>query len=57
MSNIHSVVSNVPELFDQRKFDAFLNCEPLDQSTFEEKMRLGPLPKVYTRITMRTNAY
>ncbi|CRG87977.1 N-alpha-acetyltransferase 25, NatB auxiliary subunit [Talaromyces islandicus] len=46
------LVSDVPELFDQRKFDAFLNCELLDQSTFEENIRLGPLPeKTWMRYT------
>lgn len=33
-------------LFDQRTFDAFMNCESLSQPTFEERMRLGPLPRV-----------
>jgi N-terminal acetyltransferase B complex non-catalytic subunit len=31
---------------DKRTFDAFMNCEPLDEPSFEEKLRLGPLPKV-----------
>lgn len=33
-------------LCDQRTFDAFMNCESLSQPTFEERMRLGPLPRV-----------
>lgn len=31
---------------DQRVFDAFMNCEAPGQTTFEERVRLGPLPKV-----------
>ncbi|KAH2468832.1 hypothetical protein KXW63_008960 [Aspergillus fumigatus] len=30
---------------DQRVFDAFMNCEAPGQTTFEERVRLGPLPK------------
>ncbi|PKX93059.1 MDM20/NAA25 family protein [Aspergillus novofumigatus IBT 16806] len=30
---------------DQRVFDAFMNCEAPGQATFEERVRLGPLPK------------
>ena len=33
-------------LFDQRSFDAFMNCEPPAHPTFEQRMRLGPLPRV-----------
>jgi len=33
-------------MYDQRKFDAFMNCEAPGKPTFEERMRLGPLPRV-----------
>lgn len=33
-------------MYDQRKFDAFMNCEAPGKPTFEERMRLGPLPQV-----------
>ncbi|KAL3481650.1 N-acetyltransferase B complex non catalytic subunit-domain-containing protein [Aspergillus californicus] len=32
-------------LIDQRIFDAFMNCEAPGQPTFEQLMRLGPLPQ------------
>ncbi|KAL4944916.1 hypothetical protein BDV06DRAFT_186114 [Aspergillus oleicola] len=32
-------------LVDQRTFDAFANCEAPSQPTFEQLIRLGPLPK------------
>ncbi|KAL4809004.1 N-acetyltransferase B complex non catalytic subunit-domain-containing protein [Aspergillus unguis] len=32
-------------LIDQRTFDAFMNCEAPGQPTFEELMRVGPLPQ------------
>ncbi|KAL2838147.1 N-acetyltransferase B complex non catalytic subunit-domain-containing protein [Aspergillus pseudodeflectus] len=32
-------------LIDQRTFDAFMNCEAPSQPTFEELVRLGPLPQ------------
>lgn len=31
---------------DKRNFDGFMNCEPPGQPTFEEHVRLGPLPGV-----------
>ncbi|KAH8693616.1 putative cytoskeleton organization protein [Talaromyces proteolyticus] len=45
VNRYHDIVSEIPELLDQRAFDAFMNCEPLGKPTFEEKVRLGPLPK------------
>ncbi|KAL4921271.1 N-acetyltransferase B complex non catalytic subunit-domain-containing protein [Aspergillus aurantiobrunneus] len=32
-------------LVDQRTFDAFMNCEAPGQPTFEQLMRVGPLPQ------------
>ncbi|KAL4906508.1 hypothetical protein BDW74DRAFT_133702 [Aspergillus multicolor] len=32
-------------LVDQRTFDAFMNCEAPGQATFEQLMRVGPLPQ------------
>ncbi|KAL5342593.1 N-acetyltransferase B complex non catalytic subunit-domain-containing protein [Aspergillus crustosus] len=32
-------------LIDQRQFDAFMNCETPGQPTFEQLVRLGPLPQ------------
>ncbi|KAL4878518.1 N-acetyltransferase B complex non catalytic subunit-domain-containing protein [Aspergillus karnatakaensis] len=32
-------------LIDQRRFDAFMNCEAPGQPTFEQLVRVGPLPK------------
>ncbi|KAL2007064.1 hypothetical protein VTN00DRAFT_8502 [Thermoascus crustaceus] len=32
-------------VIDQRTFDGFINCEAPGAPTFEERMRLGPLPK------------
>jgi N-terminal acetyltransferase B complex non-catalytic subunit len=40
------LASNQSEPVDKRTFDAFMNCEPLGAPSFEEKLRLGPLPKV-----------
>lgn len=36
------------ESVDKRTFDAFVNCEPLGSPSLEEKLRLGPLPKVHS---------
>ena len=33
-------------MLDQREFTAFMNCEPQGTPKFEERMRVGPLPKV-----------
>lgn len=33
-------------LLDQREFEAFMNCEPTGVPKFEERIRVGPLPKV-----------
>lgn len=41
----HAAQDEAP-LSDQRTFDAFMNCESLSQPTFEERIRLGPLPRV-----------
>ncbi|GAB1191620.1 hypothetical protein APSETT444_000800 [Aspergillus pseudonomiae] len=41
----HSTARDPSPLADQRVFDAFMNCEPTNQPTFEERMRLGPLPR------------
>ena len=42
----YSTARDSSPLTDQRVFDAFMNCEPTNQPTFEERMRLGPLPRV-----------
>lgn len=38
-------------MYDQRKFDAFMNCEAPGKPTFEERMRLGPLPQVAPQVS------
>ncbi|KAF7592889.1 hypothetical protein BBP40_012301 [Aspergillus hancockii] len=45
MSRHEEVARDPSPLADQRMFDAFMNCEPSNQPTFEERMRLGPLPQ------------
>lgn len=35
-------------LADQRDFSAFMNCEAPGKLTVEERVRLGPLPRVST---------
>lgn len=44
---MNPIAQDESTLFDQRSFDAFMNCEPLAHPTFEQRMRLGPLPRVY----------
>uniref|UniRef100_A0A093V0Q6 N-alpha-acetyltransferase 25, NatB auxiliary subunit n=1 Tax=Talaromyces marneffei PM1 TaxID=1077442 RepID=A0A093V0Q6_TALMA len=44
-SRFDDIISDQSELVDKRTFDAFMNCEPLEAPSFEEKLRLGPLPK------------
>lgn len=43
---IRPVAHNESPLLDQREFIAFMNCEPPGTPKFEERMRVGPLPKV-----------
>ncbi|KAE8394582.1 N-acetyltransferase B complex non catalytic subunit-domain-containing protein [Aspergillus alliaceus] len=45
MNRYEEVARDSSPLSDQRVFDAFMNCEPDNQPTFEERMRLGPLPR------------
>ncbi|KAE8351475.1 N-acetyltransferase B complex non catalytic subunit-domain-containing protein [Aspergillus coremiiformis] len=45
MGRYEEVARDSSPLTDQRAFDAFMNCEPAGQPTFEERMRLGPLPQ------------
>ncbi|BCR92013.1 MDM20/NAA25 family protein [Aspergillus chevalieri] len=39
------IANDESPMYDQRKFDAFMNCEAPGKPTFEERMRLGPLPR------------
>lgn len=43
---IHPIARDTSSLVDQRTFDAFMNCEAPGQPTFEQLMRVGPLPQV-----------
>ncbi|KAE8148562.1 N-acetyltransferase B complex non catalytic subunit-domain-containing protein [Aspergillus avenaceus] len=45
MGRHEQVARDTSPLIDQRMYDAFMNCEHPDQPTFEERMRLGPLPR------------
>ncbi|KAB8199981.1 N-acetyltransferase B complex non catalytic subunit-domain-containing protein [Aspergillus parasiticus] len=45
MGRYDEVAMDPSPVTDQRVFDAFMNCEPTNQPTFEERMRLGPLPR------------
>ncbi|KNG84116.1 cytoskeleton organization protein (Dec1) [Aspergillus nomiae NRRL 13137] len=45
MGRYDEIARDPSPLADQRVFDAFMNCEPTNQPTFEERMRLGPLPR------------
>ncbi|KAJ5812172.1 N-acetyltransferase B complex non catalytic subunit-domain-containing protein [Penicillium riverlandense] len=44
MSRYDDLAKDSSPVLDQRKFDAFMNCEAPGKPTFEERMRLGPLP-------------
>ncbi|KAL5003894.1 N-acetyltransferase B complex non catalytic subunit-domain-containing protein [Aspergillus recurvatus] len=39
------IARDTSPLVDQRTFDAFMNCEAPGQPTFEQLMRVGPLPQ------------
>ncbi|OJJ44687.1 hypothetical protein ASPZODRAFT_134775 [Penicilliopsis zonata CBS 506.65] len=45
MSRYDELAKEDTPLVDQRQFDAFMNCEVPNTTTFEELMRLGPLPR------------
>ncbi|KKK20685.1 hypothetical protein ARAM_000334 [Aspergillus rambellii] len=45
MGRYDQIARDPSALVDQRSFDAFMNCEAPNQPTFEELMRLGPLPR------------
>ncbi|KAL2867944.1 MDM20/NAA25 family protein [Aspergillus lucknowensis] len=45
MSRYDDLAGDSSPLIDQRTFDAFMNCEAPGQHTFEELVRLGPLPQ------------
>ncbi|PYH93734.1 putative cytoskeleton organization protein [Aspergillus ellipticus CBS 707.79] len=45
MGRYEEMARDSTPLVDQRIFDAFMNCEAPGQPTFEERMRLGPLPR------------
>ena len=42
-------VTETAPTVDQRNFDGFMNCEPLGKPSFEEHVRLGPMPRVRSR--------
>ncbi|RAL08991.1 MDM20/NAA25 family protein [Aspergillus homomorphus CBS 101889] len=44
MGRFEEMARDESPLIDQRVFDAFMNCEAPGKPTFEERMRLGPLP-------------
>ncbi|KAL4890899.1 N-acetyltransferase B complex non catalytic subunit-domain-containing protein [Aspergillus ambiguus] len=45
MGRYDALAEDTSPLADQRTFDAFMNCEAPGQPTFEERIRLGPLPR------------
>ncbi|KAL3468340.1 N-acetyltransferase B complex non catalytic subunit-domain-containing protein [Aspergillus heterothallicus] len=45
MGRFDDIARDPSPLIDQRTFDAFMNCEAPNQPTFEELVRLGPLPQ------------
>ncbi|KAL4964734.1 MDM20/NAA25 family protein [Aspergillus stella-maris] len=45
MGRYDEIARDNSPIVDQRRFDAFANCEASSQPTFEELVRLGPLPK------------
>ncbi|KAL2809939.1 N-acetyltransferase B complex non catalytic subunit-domain-containing protein [Aspergillus granulosus] len=45
MGRFDDMARDPSPLIDQRTFDAFMNCEAPGQPTFEELVRLGPLPQ------------
>ncbi|KAF9884168.1 hypothetical protein FE257_002226 [Aspergillus nanangensis] len=45
VSRYDEIARDTSPLSDQRIFDAFMNCEIPGQPTFEERIRLGPLPQ------------
>ncbi|KAL1987664.1 hypothetical protein VTN96DRAFT_2905 [Rasamsonia emersonii] len=45
MGRYDELAADTSPLIDQRTFDAFMNCEPPHRPTFEEQLRLGPLPR------------
>ncbi|KAL2852865.1 N-acetyltransferase B complex non catalytic subunit-domain-containing protein [Aspergillus pseudoustus] len=45
MGRFDDIARDPSPLNDQRTFDAFMNCEAPSQPTFEELVRLGPLPQ------------
>ncbi|PYH77225.1 cytoskeleton organization protein [Aspergillus uvarum CBS 121591] len=44
MTRYDDMARDKSPLIDQRVFDAFMNCEAPGKPTFEERIRLGPLP-------------
>ncbi|KAL2833431.1 N-acetyltransferase B complex non catalytic subunit-domain-containing protein [Aspergillus cavernicola] len=57
MGRFDELAGDPSPLIDQRMFDAFMNCEAPSQPTFEQLMRLGPLPQAHwirsTQVTDR----
>ncbi|PYI06608.1 hypothetical protein BO78DRAFT_343164 [Aspergillus sclerotiicarbonarius CBS 121057] len=45
MGRYEDMARDTSPLVDQRIFDAFMNCEVPGQPTFEERTRVGPLPR------------
>ncbi|KAL1965647.1 hypothetical protein VTN77DRAFT_5324 [Rasamsonia byssochlamydoides] len=45
MSRYDELAADTSPLIDQRTFDAFMNCEAPNRPTFEEQLRVGPLPR------------
>lgn len=43
-----NAAKDTSSLTDQRDFSAFMNCEAPGKLTVEERVRLGPLPRVST---------
>jgi hypothetical protein len=46
MDTNYSTAQTASSAQDQRKYDAFMNLERYDKPTFEERLRVGPLPSV-----------
>ncbi|KAI9368067.1 N-acetyltransferase B complex non catalytic subunit-domain-containing protein [Aspergillus egyptiacus] len=45
MTRFDELARDPSTLVDQRTFNAFMNCEAPGQPTFEQRVRLGPLPR------------
>ncbi|PYH47457.1 MDM20/NAA25 family protein [Aspergillus saccharolyticus JOP 1030-1] len=57
MSRYDDMARDESPLIDQRAFDAFMNCEAPGKPSFEERIRVGPLPSNAWIRSMRVTDY